>query len=237
MSAHGRIASRSLVGIVLGVTLALAGCNDETSTQTTSSAASPSTTSSTPSQNSSTTSVEQLVLQGAPPTTVLANSPYYFQPKVSASSTLVVFSITGKPQWAQFDSSTGALSGTPGTSDEGTTGHIVISARNDTSTASLAPFVVSIKAQTTGTATATITWTAPTENTDGSPVTNLAGYQISYGTNPQELNSTVTVNDASATSYVLKGLDPGDYYFVVVAFNSSGASSAKSNLTDGNVGS
>ena len=176
------------------------------------------------------------MLQGVPTTTVLANSPYYFQPKVSASSTLVIFSIAGKPQWAQFDSSTGALSGTPGTSDEGTTGHIVISARNDTSTASLGPFVVSIKAPT-GTGTATITWTAPTENTDGSPITNLAGYQISYGTNPQELTSSVTVNDASATSYVLKGLEPGDYYFVIDAFNSNGASSAKSNLADGNVGS
>jgi hypothetical protein len=70
----------------------------------------------------------------------------------------------------------------------------------------------------------------PTENTNGTPVTDLAGYHIYYGTSEGAWTSTITVLEATETSYVVSGLAPGTYYFAVVAFNSAGEDSPESNI-------
>ena len=75
----------------------------------------------------------------------------------------------------------------------------------------------------TPTVSAALSWTAPTENADGSPVNDLAGYRIYYGTNAADLTSKVDVSGAQSTTYVLKGLINARYFFAVVAFNSLGA--------------
>jgi hypothetical protein len=172
--------------------------------------------------------VPPVTLQGTPPTSVTAGSTYSFQPTVSASSTVVIFKISGQPAWAHFDMSNGALSGTPSALDAGSTGHIVITATNATSTASLAPFTIQVTPLESP-STATLSWTAPTENTDGTPVTDLAGYHILYGTSPSELTNTVTVG-AATTTFEISGLAEGTYYFAVVAFNSAGLDSGQSDI-------
>ena len=179
----------------------------------------------------STGNIPPVTLHGTPPTSVAAGSTYSFQPTVSASSTVVIFKISGQPTWAHFDMSNGALSGTPSALDEGSTGHIVITATNATSTASLTPFTIQVTPPEAS-ATATISWTAPTENTDGTPVTDLAGYEIFYGTSPSELTNTVTVAGAATTTFEISGLAEGTYYFAVVAFNSAGLGSDQSNIAD-----
>jgi hypothetical protein len=80
------------------------------------------------------------------------------------------------------------------------------------------------------TGSATLSWTPPTENTNGTPVTDLAGYHIYYGTTEGAWTSTITVLEATETSYVVSGLAPGTYYFTVVAFNSAGDDSPESNV-------
>jgi hypothetical protein len=80
------------------------------------------------------------------------------------------------------------------------------------------------------TGSANLSWTAPTENTNGTPLTDLAGYHIYYGTSAGAWTSTITVLDAAETSYVVSGLAPGTYYFAVVAFNSAGSDSPESNV-------
>jgi Fibronectin type III domain len=75
-----------------------------------------------------------------------------------------------------------------------------------------------------------LSWTAPSKNTDGSPLTDLAGYHIYYGTSAGAWTSTITVLDAAETSYVVAGLAPGTYYFTVVAFNADGVDSPQSNV-------
>jgi hypothetical protein len=59
----------------------------------------------------------------------------------------------------------------------------------------------------------------PTQNTDGSPLTNLAGYRIYYGTDAAALAYSATIDTTDATSYVVSGLDSGTWYFVT-AFTS-----------------
>jgi hypothetical protein len=80
------------------------------------------------------------------------------------------------------------------------------------------------------TGSATLSWTAPTENTNGTPATDLAGYHIYYGTTEGAWTSTITVLEATETSYVVSGLAPGTYYFAVVAFNTAGDDSPQSNV-------
>ena len=84
--------------------------------------------------------------------------------------------------------------------------------------------------QASATGSANLSWTAPTKNTDGTPVTDLAGYHIYYGTSEGAWTSTITVLEATETSYVVSGLAPGTYYFTIVAFNTAGDDSPQSNI-------
>lgn len=77
--------------------------------------------------------------------------------------------------------------------------------------------------------TATLSWTAPTLNTDGSALTNLASYNIYQGAT--KLASVL----APATSYVISGLAPGTYTWTVTAVNSAAAESAPSTPATGTV--
>jgi hypothetical protein len=82
----------------------------------------------------------------------------------------------------------------------------------------------------TAAGTATLSWVAPTENADGTPITDLAGYTLYYGTNPSDLTQSVTVSGASSTTTEVKDLPAGTYYFAVSAFNAMGLESQQSNV-------
>lgn len=71
----------------------------------------------------------------------------------------------------------------------------------------------------------TLGWQAPTQNTDGSPLADLAGYKIRYGTAPDNYTQTVAVTNSSLSRYVVDNLPPGIYYFTITAYNSAGLES------------
>ena len=71
----------------------------------------------------------------------------------------------------------------------------------------------------------TINWQPPTQNTDGSTLTNLSGYNIHYGTKSGNYTQTVSVSNPGLATYVVDNLAPGKYYFAVAAVNSSGTES------------
>jgi len=77
------------------------------------------------------------------------------------------------------------------------------------------------------TGSASLSWTAPTEDTDGAPLTDLAGYTIYYGTSAGDLTETIEVASPSATSYVVSSLGAGTYYFAVAAYTSVGTRSTQ----------
>jgi len=81
------------------------------------------------------------------------------------------------------------------------------------------------------TASAELTWVPPTQNEDGSALTDLRGYRIRYGCEQSgSYTETVQLNDATLTSYVVQGLPaPGTCYFVLTAYNSAGIESRYSN--------
>ena len=73
-----------------------------------------------------------------------------------------------------------------------------------------------------------LTWVAPTENVDGTPLTDLAGYRIYYGDSSRAYSDSVDVNVISTTSYALT-VPSGSYYVAMTALNLNGDESAYSN--------
>jgi len=79
-----------------------------------------------------------------------------------------------------------------------------------------------------GKGTALMSWTSPTDNTDNSTLTDLAGFKIYYGTFPGEYDRTITINNPGLSSYLVENLASSDWFFVMTAFNTSGIESAYS---------
>lgn len=81
-----------------------------------------------------------------------------------------------------------------------------------------------------GDRTARLSWTPPTENTDGSALTNLAGYSIHYGRSTSTLSESIAVDNAGVSTYTLEDLSPGQWFFAVRSRNDLGVESALSNV-------
>jgi hypothetical protein len=80
---------------------------------------------------------------------------------------------------------------------------------------------------------ALLTWAAPTENEDGSSLTNLAGYKIRYGQSATNLDELIFVDEPLITSYDIKNLDSvHSYFFCVAAYNTMGLESQCSDTVE-----
>ena len=74
----------------------------------------------------------------------------------------------------------------------------------------------------------TLSWSAPTENTNGSALTNLTGYIIYYGTSASAMTQTIDINTVGMLTYVVDNLSAGSWYFQIVAVNAAGVQSSPS---------
>ena len=170
-------------------------------------------------------------ISGSPTTTVAAGSAYSFMPSASdADGDSLTFSIQNKPAWATFSTGTGQLSGTPNAANAGTYTNIIISVSDGTKSAALDPFSITVTVTQPVTGTATLSWNIPTQNTDGTPLTNLAGFHIYYGTSQSSLTQSVDIADAATTGFQITNLSSGTWYFAIKAYNSAGAESDLSNI-------
>jgi hypothetical protein len=166
-------------------------------------------------------------ISGQPPTAVKAGETYNFRPSASdPDNDPLSFSIRNKPNWLAFDSSTGRLSGVPGDGDVGSYEDIVIAVSDGRAAAELPVFVVDVTQVAMG--SVTLSWTPPSENTDGSPLTNLAGYKIYFGKSQNSLDQVVTIDSPGVTTYVIENLSPSTYYFAMSSLNASGVESERS---------
>jgi hypothetical protein len=194
---------------------------------------------------------------GTPQTAATVGQPYDFLPTyVPIDGVSLTFTIVNKPAWAVFNSTTGELSGIPAANDVGTDGNVVItanlSADSVVSSIPLAPFSIAVAGAPASTAlptaptippgaapvtplptpttgSATVSWSPPTSNTDGSALTDIAGYRIYYGANPAMLYNVIFVPVGSMT-HVIDGLAAGYWCFAITTVNSAGVESALSRV-------
>ena len=168
-------------------------------------------------------------ISGSPPTAVVPGTAYTFTPNAAdADGDLLTYSVANLPGWATFNATMGRVSGTPSAADVGTYANITVSVSDGSVTTALAAFSIQVVGTATG--SATLTWAPPTQNTDGSPLTNLAGYRIYWGMSQGAYPNSVTVNSPGLASYVVDQLTPATWYFAVTAINAAGTESGYSNV-------
>lgn len=174
-------------------------------------------------------------IAGLPPAAVREGQLYDFRPTAAdPDGDALTFSIVNRPAWATFDPQSGRLSGTPGPGSLGTYGDIRIRVSDGTLASYLPAFSIVVAQVYLG--SATLSWAAPTQRDDGSPLTNLAGYRIRYGTSPGNYVNQVQISNPGVTSCVIENLAPGTYYFVATAYDSSGAESEYSAVVSKTIG-
>lgn len=170
-------------------------------------------------------------ISGTAPTSITVNSAYTFRPTAAdADSDSLTFAIANKPSWATFSTTTGQLSGTPASTHVGTYSSVTISVSDGRTSTTLPAFAIAVNAASSSIGAATLSWSAPTLNTDGSALTDLAGYRIYYGTSAATLTQMVQVASVGMSSYVVEDLAPSTYYFAIRAYTSGGAESSISNV-------
>ena len=201
--------------IVLGVGLAVGGCGGDSEDST-------STTTSTTGGNQAPT------ISGSPALQAVQGQTYSFSPSATdPNGDALTFSIANRPAWLAFNTTTGHLTGAPTAADVGMYANITISVSDGTTTTTVGPFSIQVVGTATG--SVTLSWTPPTQNTDSSPLTNLAGYKVYWSTTPGSFANSTIVNNPGLSSYVVEQLTPATWYFVVTAVNSQGIESGYSN--------
>ena len=215
MVSEVRVARTSLIATIAIALVACGGDDAEEATQTTQPV--PARQNRAP------------VISGSPRPTVLQNEFSEFMPTASdPDGDTLTFSITGKPSWASFSTANGALSCTPAAGDVGTYTGISITVTDGAASASLNSF--SIEVVSIGTGSATLSWTPPTENVDGSALTDLTGFIVYWGAAPGNYANSVTLANLGLTTYLVENLLSGStYYFATTAYNSLGQESSYSN--------
>lgn len=135
------------------------------------------------------------------------------------------FEIQARPSWATFNPNTGRLYGTP--TSTGTFSDITISVTDGKARATLPAFSITVSEGSAGIGYAKLSWSAPMTNTDGSPLTDLAGFRVYYGLMPDALSEQLEIADPAARSTVIQGLTPGTWYFSISAYTTRGVESAR----------
>jgi len=86
-----------------------------------------------------------------------------------------------------------------------------------------------VEPPTAGVGQLKLSWIPPATNTDGSPLSDLAGFKAYWGVAPGSYGLVATLPNPGLTAYTIDNLATGTYFAVVTAFNASGTESAFSN--------
>ncbi|HUF74592.1 MAG TPA: putative Ig domain-containing protein [Gammaproteobacteria bacterium] len=170
-----------------------------------------------------------LRISGSPPAEVLAGTRLSFTPTVhNPEQHALRFAAVNLPRWARVTASTGELSGIPVAADVGTYTGIRITVAGGGESQTSLPYAIEVVDGAAG--SVTLTWNPPTQNADGTPLTDLAGYRIRYGQFPNALTRSVTIDNPGVTSVVIENLTAAVWYFAATAHNAEDVESAISNI-------
>ena len=237
---HGSNSKKALGTVTILFTLMLAACGGNDGSGSNSGATSGSSAANGSSKTGgtttggSTTTTASLSITGAPNRQVVANQPYWFRPTANgANGARLQFGISNPPHWSTFNATTGEVTGTPSSADIGVYRGVTVTVTAGTQMRAMS---FDVEVVQVGANSVMISWLAPTENDDGTPLTNLAGYRIRYGQQSGLYSATINITNPGLASYVISGLAAGTYYLVLSAVNTSGGESEYSNEASVNLG-
>lgn len=168
------------------------------------------------------------VISGRPGSSAAVNQSYTFTPEASdPNGDSLTFLISNVPGWATFDSATGELSGTPSPGDAAVYENIQITVSDGRALSALPEFSITVTQNALG--SVTLSWTAPTSNTDGTTLTDLTAYRVRYGTESGSYPERIEISNAGITTFVVENLAPNTYFFVLTSVNSQNIESTYSN--------
>ena len=164
-------------------------------------------------------------ISGTAPAAVNAASPYSFVPTAAdADGDTLAFSIQNKPAWAAFNTTTGRLSGTPAAADVGTYSNISISVSDGEASTALNAFAIAVTASLERPRHAVVD-RADREHGRQHAV-EPRGLPHPLRHERSALTSTIVIDNASVTTFVVEDLAPATWYFAVTAVTSAGAESS-----------
>ena len=173
------------------------------------------------------------VISGIPAKTINEGSSYNFAPTASDgdSGDSPTFSITNKPSWADFDSQTGVLNGAPDLNDAGDYENIIISVSDGSAATRLSAFAIAV-IDISQSLSVTLSWPSPVTREDNTTLamSEISGYRIYYGTDPDNLEILTVITDNSVTWYTTDSLDAKTHYFAVTTYDIYGTESTLSNI-------
>ncbi len=210
---------------VLIAVLGLAACNDEGPSGIASASSGLAQVATGTSGNQGMASNAAPAISGGAASNAKVGQTYVFAPTASdPDGDSVGFTITNKPAWASFNTTTGRLTGTPLLGDVGTYSNIMITVSDGVATTRLGPFAITVNTDSAG--AANLSWIPPTEYTDGQPLLNLAGYYVYYSKQPDARGGQkVVLDNPGLTRYLVENLDAGTWYFTITAFTAAGTES------------
>lgn len=221
-----RVPRLAVASAIACLNLALAACGGGSAT--TSGSAAASATAPT---------AGTLAISGAAQDAAIAGERFKYLPDVGdvgdVGDATLAFTAEGVPSWAAFDADSGALTGTPSTSDVGSSANVKITAKSGASTASLD---VQLQVVAAADRAATVELQAPNVRIDGTSLDNLAGYRIYYGKSAARLDRYVEIPDARLTSAQVSELTPGTWYFVATAYDANGIESPFTDVASRTIG-
>ena len=163
-------------------------------------------------------------ISGTPLSLTYEDTDYSFAPRAAdGDGDTLLFSVANLPAWARFDPQSGRIDGRPGPTDAGSYRSIQISVSDGADTARLPAFDLLV--DPVYYAAFTLSWNPPTQNTDDSPLQNLAGFHLYWGKSTGAYPNELTLMNPGLTSYVFTNLAPGKYHFATTAVNSYGRES------------
>jgi hypothetical protein len=170
-----------------------------------------------------------LQLAGQPAPVAVVGTTWRFQPEAMyGNGPALVFSAVNAPPWATLDAATGWLVGTPAEGDVGDWGPVSIRVTDGVDSAALPEFSIVVQARHGASGSAELSWSPPTERTDGSPLGDLAGYRILYGTASGQYDQAADIDNPGVTRFLVEHLAPGRWYFAVTAISADRMESAPS---------
>lgn len=137
-----------------------------------------------------------------------------------------VVQIAGLPNWLSFDPSSEELHGSPANEETGINDSVVLDTVDELGRSQSHQLTIEVAAISGF--TAEFSWWAPTQRTDDSALTNLAGFKIYAGRNQHDMEEWVTIPNPSIDRHTIENLGSGTWWFALSAYDSAGAESEKS---------